>query len=429
MEHDIFIVNGAHDADKLLNLLYAFIRRFVLCPKCNNPETTLTVANQTIRSRCAACGNDYTIPKQQHKLTTYIINHPPDAGCNTATGSNVASKPANGGTEAKVDTKAKAKKETKSSKKDKNGHSPTNGHSNGENGDSNGHHQHHQDDGNDDFDDDELTAEAYAERMRALGDGINGSMYLSDQKESANFFYKLVRDKKQADKLQDPQVQKDLFNEAARVEFKDKATLILSELLFTESILEEIKTHRLLFLRFCHDNKKAQKYLLGGFEKLVGDVYKDTLFSQSALILKQFYDQDILDEEVIIEWSAKESKKYVSKEMSKKIHDKVLPFIKWLKEAEVEDDDGEEEENKTTNGNGKSHSPTSSENGKPNGNGKKNAHNNNSGDDDEDDDDIEVDFSHRVQGLQLSTEPLVKSGAAKAATGPVDDDDLDIDNI
>ena len=34
-------MNGAHDSDKLQDLLDGFIRKFVLCPECDNPETNL----------------------------------------------------------------------------------------------------------------------------------------------------------------------------------------------------------------------------------------------------------------------------------------------------------------------------------------------------------------------------------------------------
>ncbi len=59
------------------------------------------------------------------------------------------------------------------------------------------------------------------------------------------------------------------------------------------------------FLQFTHENSKAQKYLLGGFEQIVGNVFKDTLMPKVPHILKTFYDLDILDEEVLIEWHAK----------------------------------------------------------------------------------------------------------------------------
>merc|ERR1712241_617188 len=52
-----------------------------------------------------------------------------------------------------------------------------------------------------------------------------------------------------------------------------------------------------------------------------------------------FYDADLIDEEVILEWGKKVSKKYVSKDLSEKIHEKVKPFLTWLKEAEEEESD------------------------------------------------------------------------------------------
>lgn len=36
-----YIVNGEHDAAKLQDILDGFIKKFVLCPACDNPETAL----------------------------------------------------------------------------------------------------------------------------------------------------------------------------------------------------------------------------------------------------------------------------------------------------------------------------------------------------------------------------------------------------
>ena len=41
LKNDRFIVNGSHDSNKLQGLLDGFIKRFVLCPECSNPETIL----------------------------------------------------------------------------------------------------------------------------------------------------------------------------------------------------------------------------------------------------------------------------------------------------------------------------------------------------------------------------------------------------
>merc|ERR1712242_12732 len=82
---------------------------------------------------------------------------------------------------------------------------------------------------------------------------------------------------------------------------------------------------------------------MGGIEKTI-ETHKDVLLPKATAIFKAFYDHDIIDEEVILEWGKKVSKKYVSKELSEKIHEKVKPFITWLKEAEEEESDESDED-------------------------------------------------------------------------------------
>merc|ERR1712150_346915 len=90
-------------------------------------------------------------------------------------------------------------------------------------------------------------------------------------------------------------------------------------------------------------NQKAQRCLIGGIECLIADK-EQLMLPKATAIFKAFYDYDVVDEEVILEWGKKVSKKYVSKELSKKIHEKVKPFITWLKEAEEEESDESDEE-------------------------------------------------------------------------------------
>lgn len=77
-QNERFIVNGSHDVNKLQDLLDGFIRKFVLCPECDNPETNLTVSakNQTISQSCKACGF-HGLLKVNHKVNTYIVKNPP----------------------------------------------------------------------------------------------------------------------------------------------------------------------------------------------------------------------------------------------------------------------------------------------------------------------------------------------------------------
>jgi len=61
----------------------------------------------------------------------------------------------------------------------------------------------------------------------------------------------------------------------------------------------------LLNFQLTQKNEKEQRYLLGAFEQLVGAVHPTELMPKVPHILKAFYDNDILDESVVIEWDDK----------------------------------------------------------------------------------------------------------------------------
>lgn len=73
-KNERYIVNGAHDAAKLQDMLDGFIRKFVLCEMCDNPETVLKalVKKGIINATCKACGHSFMLD-MRHKLTTYIL--------------------------------------------------------------------------------------------------------------------------------------------------------------------------------------------------------------------------------------------------------------------------------------------------------------------------------------------------------------------
>jgi translation initiation factor 5 len=79
-KNDRYIVNGAHNADRLRELLDVFIDKFVLCKSCKNPETELVILKsgrlEDIIRDCKACG-ERTGVDMRHKLTTFIVKNPP----------------------------------------------------------------------------------------------------------------------------------------------------------------------------------------------------------------------------------------------------------------------------------------------------------------------------------------------------------------
>ena len=189
---------------------------------------------------------------------------------------------------------------------------------------------------------------AVKQRMKELTSGVKGLAMDGDleksEHERINILHDFVKAKLKVKPTLEAADEKEIYAEAERLEIVNKAPIVLCELMFSGGkILGEIKANKKLLLRFTHDNHKAQKYLLGGIEKTI-ETHKDALLPKVAHIFKALYDEDVLDEEVILEWGKKVSKKYVNKDLSEQIHKKADPFLKWLKEAEEESSDEDEDE-------------------------------------------------------------------------------------
>lgn len=371
-KNERFIVNGSHDAIKLQDLLDGFIRKYVLCPACDNPETELLVSAKkgTISQGCKACGFHGPL-EVNHKVNTFILKNPPNLDP-AAQGSSLT--------------------EGKRSKRSKKGA--------GE-GDANGDGEQGSDDVIDapkpkaaDEDDDDtnwtadISEEAVRARMQDLTDAAK-SMAVSDdaeksEKERIDIFYDFAKRKRDEGKLDNVQTHKDLYTEADRLDILQKAPLVLVELLFSANIIQEIRKHRNLLLRFTHNNMKAQRYLIGGLEQIIA-LHSTKLLDKVAGILKLFYDSDILEEKAILEWASKVSKKYVSKEVATEIHEKAKPFIQWLQEAEEEESS------------------------------------------DEDESDVEIEYNDRAKVDALRKEPVKKE--VKKMQEDDDGDEIDIDDI
>ncbi|KAK6938470.1 Translation initiation factor IF2/IF5 domain [Dillenia turbinata] len=72
------IVNGNHTTAKLAGLLENFIKKFVQCYGCGNPETEILITkSQMITLKCAACGYISDVDMRD-KLTTFILKNPPE---------------------------------------------------------------------------------------------------------------------------------------------------------------------------------------------------------------------------------------------------------------------------------------------------------------------------------------------------------------
>uniref|UniRef100_A0A8C0XI14 Eukaryotic translation initiation factor 5 n=1 Tax=Castor canadensis TaxID=51338 RepID=A0A8C0XI14_CASCN len=273
VKNDRYIVNGSHEANKLQDMLDGFIKKFVLCPECENPETDLHVnpKKQTIGNSCKACGYRGMLDTH-HKLCTFILKNPPE---NSDSGTGKKEK-------EKKNRKGKDKENGSVSSSETPPPPPPNEIS---------PPPHAVEEEEDDDWGEDTTEEAQRRRMDEISDHAK-VLTLSDDLERT---------------------------------VEERVNILFD------------------FVKFCHNNKKAQRYLLHGLECVVA-MHQAQLISKIPHILKEMYDADLLEEEVIISWSEKASKKYVSKELAKEIRVKAEPFIKWLKEAEEESSGGEEED-------------------------------------------------------------------------------------
>ncbi|XP_077232562.1 eukaryotic translation initiation factor 5-like [Tasmannia lanceolata] len=74
----VSLVNGAHDTAKLAGLLENFIKKYVQCYGCGNPETEIIITKtQMITMKCTACGFLSDVDMRD-KLTTFILKNPPE---------------------------------------------------------------------------------------------------------------------------------------------------------------------------------------------------------------------------------------------------------------------------------------------------------------------------------------------------------------
>ncbi|KAF9178936.1 hypothetical protein BGZ51_007353 [Haplosporangium sp. Z 767] len=328
---DRYIVNGAHDAAKLQQLLNGFIQKFVLCPSCGNPETDIIVdKTNTIQMYCNACGRRNK-GENIHKLATFIVKNPP---VNSAYGK-----------------KGKGDKADKADKKGKKNGTAT-------------PPEEEEEDQDDDFTkkikeeaaaipdadnyksalgDDwsvDTSAEGAAARMRELEGSVKTQLTLDDDEDDEdngeNPYEQFGIYLEENPKATDAEILE--MAEELGITTKSRAVTVLVQCIFTDDMAREIKTRSRLLQKFVV-NEKNQKALLGGMERVL--ITSKTLMLKAPLILKAFYDNDILEEDIILKWGEKPSKKYVSRDEAKEVRTRVEPFLRWLAEADEEDSDEE----------------------------------------------------------------------------------------
>lgn len=341
-----FIVNGAHDAEKLQTLLDGFISKFVLCPNCDNPETVLSVSKKdgTIYRTCQACGHRSTVDPL-HKLNSFIRANPPpkpakksqakdraeDAGEMASAMKGARSSPL-----AKGDGALEPEESIEGMIAPDDFDDALNG------ADVTGRL------GEEDWDEeaaaalrqDELAHLSESVRQKLSLSAANGAPAAGDEMLDAldQFGDWLAANSAASDES----IKEQIRERAIRA---DKAVVVIVQVLLAEDFARTFRQRVALLRDLTEADDKAQKALLGSVERLVGVLNPD-LLEKIPMILQMLYTSDLVEEEALQAWREKPSKRYASKEVATLVRKKAQPFFVWLETAtedEEEDDDEDEE--------------------------------------------------------------------------------------
>ncbi|KAK9473411.1 domain found in IF2B/IF5-domain-containing protein [Dipodascopsis tothii] len=325
---DRYMVNGSHDSSKLQDLLDVFIQKFVLCKACKNPETDIVVTKDQMLFRdCKACGKRSPIDIA-HKLSGVILKNPPTQGGKKTGSSKKASKrerrknadadDEDGSDEVGSDDEFTKRINAEASALPQASALAA------------------EDDDNWAID---TSEEAVAARVREVESQVN-SLVLGDEDEGDDAYSQLgnwiLEQDPKPDNIEVFKKIKELG-----IENKHRTLQVLAQTLFDSDILKQIDG-RAPMLKKLMATENHEKAFLGGTERFVGLEHPE-LVAAVPKILHKYYNLDLVEEDVIVKWGSRASKKYVDKETSKKVRKAAQPFLTWLEEAEEDSDESDDE--------------------------------------------------------------------------------------
>ena len=356
-------VNGAHDTAKLAGLLENFIKKYVQCYGCGNPETEILITkNQMIQLKCAACGFVSDVDMRD-KLTTFIVKNPPEQkkGSKDKKAMRRAEKERLKEGEAADEELKKLKKEVKkkgsTSSKDGNAKSGSSKKKANGSDEDRSSPTHSQIDEKEEAHDDDVqwqtdtSLEAARQRIQEQLSAVTADMVMlsTNEPEKTKTASKAIHSAENGKSTPN----KTLVEEAkGNMKNGVSANQLLSHLaslpgsaqekmdaLF-EALFEGVEKG------FAKQAMKMRSYLAAavaqddGSQLLLLHAIEDfcqksstNALKEVALVLKALYDADVLEEEHIVQWYQKGLK---GSNKDSQIWKNAQPFIEWLQNAESE---------------------------------------------------------------------------------------------
>lgn len=333
-ERDKYIVNGKHDQHKLAEVLDQFIEKFVLCHCCErNPETKMILKGDSIELKCKACGGRNPVD-MRHKLTTFITKNPPPKDR----------------AEMKVADRQAERTKLTSGTPSKGSSSKKKGEESTFEGDeitpAKGSRKKRQEEDDDVVWHTDTSAEAVEERRRQLiGEQASELMTKLFVAKPGEYPADKIRTLLAGDSPSVDQTLEQIAKLKEECSWDDQtiAKNVFTEL-FDKNILAKLKS-QLVLLRGLASTPEGQRGIIDGLAELCGVKFPDALLKSVSAVLKTLYDEDVVEEEVIIKWFEDSPIEGADSDGGLgRVKASAQPLVDWLKNAEEEEDEDEEDD-------------------------------------------------------------------------------------
>ncbi|PSS30609.1 Eukaryotic translation initiation factor 5 like [Actinidia chinensis var. chinensis] len=378
----VSLVNGAHNTAKLAGLLENFIKKYVQCYGCGNPETEILITKtQMIHLKCAACGFVSDVDMRD-KLTTFILKNPPEPkkGSKDKKAMRRAEKERLKEGEAADEEQKKLKKKGSSTSKDGYAKASSNKKKAGGSDEdrsspaiSHGNEKEEADDDDDDGDDvqwqTDTSLEAARQRIQEQLSAVTADMVMlsaNEPVEKSNEGNKGSHSPRRASPPREEnlkvengdtnhkklveEIKAKLMEGVAASQFQSvlgslsrsaqEIMTALFEALFDgieKGFTKEVANKKRYLAAAAAQDEGSQLLLLRAIEAFCVKPSPGAV-KEVALVLKALYDADVLEEEFIVQWY---QEGLASENKDSQIWKNAKPFIEWLQSAESETDEQE----------------------------------------------------------------------------------------
>jgi len=299
-------LSGEHATKDLSKIALQFIQEVVLCPNCSLPEivTEIDTAAGKVKGRCRACGGENELKISNEKFKRYILNHPPTTKGDSFSGNK------------NVDKKEAAVKKqlAKQSEKEKAA--------------------------------EQIQVEGPVVTKRRDKSHDDEIVWYSDTSEDAARQRRekmLPESFSRVKRIPEVTEVKEILNSKEKLEALQTScccsdgefVLVLFNAIVPENStsLSPLIKQKAVIKQFV-SNEEGQLALLNFVAKFCRET-QPSLLGKVSPIIKELYDEELLDEESVFTW-------FDSETLHPKVKESAQPIVTWFKEAEEES--GSEEE-------------------------------------------------------------------------------------